>query len=270
LAIGTEGEREGISKTPGEHLQIGAVGTDAVDGAVGFELAFDFGEIGRTFAEGSEGPREGFAFVAVGREVVLGGIGFADEGDVARGNVVEAGIAFEPAECGAVFADNAGVAGGALAKINPAVVCGRGVGVMIAEAGHAFDDGADLAGFGDAEDFSAFHDAAFGDVEIAVEEGDAGPGAVGGASDDFGRFAVFVDTKEARRGENFAVAVAGFDNVEGAGIVEGDAGGEGQIGGDDFDFVAGGKSDVGGIGMAGWSEFGFAAAGGGAHDIAAA
>ena len=145
----------------------------------------------------------------------------------------------------------------------------RAVGVVVAEAGQAGDERLDgLAVGGDAEDLPAVAVAAGGDVEVAVVVRDAVPRRRRGPWRS-GLPPVGLDPQQPRRRPDLAVAVAGLDDVRPVLLVERDAGGERQPGGDDFDTIALRDEDVGGVGRSLRRELHLSAAAGGAHAVAA-
>src|SRR5205085_3937880 len=114
-------------------------------------------------AEGHKGAGlDGILLVVPGERVVAGEV-VAGELDVARRDVVEVGVAVEPAEPGVVGPDDAAVSGGALAEVDEAVGPDDGaIGVVVAEAGKVVDEHLGLAAVArDAEDTSAVTLSAF-------------------------------------------------------------------------------------------------------------
>src|SRR5690606_5487026 len=145
--------------------------------------------LGGRRAEGLEGAGAHRASGASGRvprfEIA------AHQFEFTAGNVVEFGMAFEPAKLEVVLADHAGVGGRALAEVDLAVgPDGGAVRMVVTEAGQAVDQRRDQAFGRNAQDAAALECSAFGNVEVSIGVGHACPGAVLSAARDLAGAAV--------------------------------------------------------------------------------
>lgn len=165
--IGREGEAKGVAKAPRHQLRGSAVQRDPQHGPATRHLAADHPTGDRFRTERRKGTRLGTVVGLRGKRVV-GREMLAGQGDVPAREVVEAGVAPEPAEVGVVLTDDAGVRVGAHADIeSPVRPEGWPVGVVVAPAGQVCEQRRDVSVRCDPENAPAVKLPALGDIDAA-------------------------------------------------------------------------------------------------------